>query len=157
MAAMAASATGCDALTVAVSVARLTDASVTPGTRRSAFSTRATHEAHVMPSTLRSRVVAAPCSRGSAALMGSSARGRFGSEARVLDRGAELLGRVGARDAHALGGEVDLAGAVRIHLLHGARDALHAVVAAHVVDGELDHGPRSVVTVDRSLAVAAHE
>ena len=37
--------------TVACSVARLTVAAVTPGTLSSAFSTRATHEAQVMPST----------------------------------------------------------------------------------------------------------
>src|SRR5260370_35328182 len=37
--------------TLARSVARLTDASVTPGTNRRASSTRRTHEAQVIPST----------------------------------------------------------------------------------------------------------
>ena len=37
--------------TLAVSVARFTVASVTPGTLRNAFSTRATQDAHVIPST----------------------------------------------------------------------------------------------------------
>jgi len=39
------------AVTVAVFAARLTEARATPSTRDRAFSTRATHEAHVIPST----------------------------------------------------------------------------------------------------------
>jgi hypothetical protein len=42
------------ASTLAFSVARFTDAVVTPGTFSSAFSTRATQEAQVMPSTCSS-------------------------------------------------------------------------------------------------------
>ena len=38
-------------MTAAVFVARLTEAPETPSTRESAFSTRATQEAHVIPST----------------------------------------------------------------------------------------------------------
>ncbi|EWS52471.1 hypothetical protein X551_04747 [Methylibium sp. T29] len=41
------------ARTCAVSVARFTTASVTPGTFFSAFSTRSTHDAQLMPSMLR--------------------------------------------------------------------------------------------------------
>src|SRR5689334_13281256 len=46
----ASSAASSPPLTVARSVARLTDADVTPGTLSSDFSTRATQEAQVMPS-----------------------------------------------------------------------------------------------------------
>src|SRR5450755_1597405 len=45
--------------TSAVSVARLTLASTTPGTLANAFSTRMTHEAQVMPS-MRRRTVRSP-------------------------------------------------------------------------------------------------
>lgn len=52
------SATAATPRTVARSVARLTVASVTPGTALSAFSTRPTQEAQVMPSTASSTVPA---------------------------------------------------------------------------------------------------
>ena len=75
IAASAASATSAGASTRAVSVARLTLAPRTPGTFFSAFSTRATHEAHVIPSTRMSSVAGAAAKRGSAASLIAPAAG----------------------------------------------------------------------------------
>ena len=56
------------AVTSATSVARLIDASLTPATARKLRSTRPTHEAHVMPATLK-RWVAASTGCGEVSVM----------------------------------------------------------------------------------------
>src|SRR3954469_8661335 len=99
--------------TVARSVARITLASATPGTLRSAFSTRFTHEAQVMPWTSRSITPAASRGRGRAAM--SAACGEDRRVAGFLDGRREFLRRVAAFDAHPLRGEVHVHAAVGVH------------------------------------------
>src|SRR5690554_6535576 len=66
--------TGPDTRTSARSVARFTTTLSTPSTFESAFSTRPTHEAHVMPSTGR-LIVVGPVASGGPGVRGGSAPG----------------------------------------------------------------------------------
>src|SRR5205809_6533281 len=139
--------------TRARSVARFTSAPRTPATPRRASSTLATHDAHVMPVTTRSRCVAADPKGG----LETGTAGRAATRAFRRRRAAltthEHAGRVGVDLFMGLRVEARLPAAVIAHFVaraSGSRDQPEADEAHHDEDeGERIH-QRRVSPVARS-------